>query len=257
VSDTSNEKKVAETGSEAVPPAKRKSIVPFAVAIIIILLTVFVVMSFLSAQKAHKQMVELGRRITALQESGDRISGRVLAVEEELMRRSLKQRRSRLTRSLRALQDLKPLLRSNRQLAAQVDGLMAALGNEKKQLELELCGDQARPVCPGTGDTASASTPCLQNGSQPCPCPQAGSEACPKPVKAVRTECSNGVCRLVPATAAASGPVEAGAYALVPAAPQHPEISAGGGHGADGSVKKPKIDNWWSRFINLRIFGGN
>jgi hypothetical protein len=56
----------------------------------------------------------------------------------------------------------------------------------------------------------------------------------------------------------ASGAVGSGAFALVPAAAsQHPERPAENGPGAGRSIKKPRLDNWWSRFINLRIFGGN
>lgn len=244
MSDNSNEKKMAETGTVAVPPVKRKSIVPFAVAIVIVLLVIFAFMSFLNAQKTHRQIAELGRRITVLQESSERISGRVLAVEKELTRRALKQRRNRLTRSLRALRDLKPLLGGNPKLVAQVDGLVAALGNEKKQLELKLRGNRRNPAAGPSADATSEVTP--------CPCPQAGSEACPKREAAPRTECSNGVCRLVPA------PAESGAFALVPAAPQQPAIAAGGGPGTGRApVRKLKPDNWWTRFINQRIFGGD
>ncbi len=230
------------TQAPAGPPVKRtrNDIYPFAVVAAIVVLLVLVVMGFLSSQKLHKQVVVLERQIEALQESGKKAEGQLQVLADELAVRALRQRRNRVRKAMRALDDLKPVVQEGSDLAGQVKSLLAGLQLEDERLGREVgrthprvtVSGLARPAAPGAVSTGNL---------QPAP---------------RHLECANGVCRLVPET----GNRKDRDYTIKVAVSPNPapEKSSAAGHVAvPPSSPAPKAETWWTRFINLRLFGGN
>jgi hypothetical protein len=247
-----SEEKNSQTNVEspqAEPQRKRKDIYPFAVAVAIVVLLVLVVMGFLSSQKLHKQVVVLERQLETLAESGRKTDSQVQALADQLAVRALQQQRNRMRRAMRALDDLKPALAGSPELAKQLKSLKKGLKQEYKKLGQEIAGGHPAAVF---------SRPCLSGRPcppGPCPCPRRTAEK-GRPAAPGRLECANGVCRLVPEKAPAgkdytvSLPGEQPAHP--PAAAARPEKAA-----SPPPAAKAKPQTWWTRFINLRIFGGN
>ena len=255
----SEEKKEQPQGDgpvpETAPKRSRKDIYPFAIGIAIVILLVLVVMGFLSSQKLHKEVVVLERQVEALKENGRKTDGRLQALTDELAVRALQQRRSRIRRALRALDDLKPVVAANPALAVKLRGLKKELQREHKKLGQEI----------GSGHPAAAfSRPCLSGHPcppGPCPCPQAAAAGKTRPAAPGHLECANGVCRLVPEKPAADkaymvalpeGQPEPAHHPVPAVAKPEPVVSQ-----AESSASPAQPETWWTRFINLRIFGGN
>ena len=253
MSEEKNEKQVTESPvSEPAPKTSRKNIFPFAVGLAVLILLVLVVMGFLNSQKLHKEVVVVERQVEALKENGRKTDGRLQALTDELAVRALQQRRNRIRRALRALDDLQPAVAANPALAAKVKGLRKALKKEGKKLAQEI----------GSGHPVAAfSRPCLSGQPcppGPCPCPQAAAARKTRPAAPGHLECANGVCRLVPEKPAAD---KAYTVALPEGQPAHPAPAVAkpesAGSQAESSASPAQPETWWTRFINLRIFGGN
>jgi len=246
----SEEKKEQPQGDgpvpEAAPKRSRKDIYPFVVGIAIVILLVLVVMGFLNSQKLHKEVVVLERQVEALKENGRKTDGRLQALTDELAVRALQQRRSRIRRALRALDDLKPVVAADPVLAAKLKGLKKELQREHEKLGQEI----------GSGHPAAAFSRSCPPG--PCPCPQAVAAEKTRPAAPGHLECANGVCRLVPEKPAVDKaytvalPEGQPARSAPAVAKPEPVVSQ-----AESSASPAQPETWWTRFINLRIFGGN
>lgn len=224
MSEEKVEKRV-ESG-DAVPKnssEKKKSggIVPFVAIILFGFLALAVISGFLNNQKLHKQIVDIERKVTTLQEGDKEIGSRVLALEDELVVISLKGRLAKIKRSAGALVNLKSLISDNQELVAKVQGLVDDLNGEEKKLEQEISGSKPKEF--------KASRPCQQ---QPC------CQRCPEPVVIMHPP--------IPQSSAAT-PALTQAVQAHTAAHSKPEI------------KTPDVDeqgnSWWYKFINLRLFG--
>ncbi len=205
-----SEKKVESRGTVPEKKIEKKwggDVFPFVIMIIVCLLALVMISVFLNNQKLHKQIVDLDRKVVILQEGDQELGNRVLALEDELVVLSLKERLLKIKNSLKSLLDLQGLMADNQELVATVQGLVDDLGGEAKKLEQEIAG----------------TTPKVFQASRPCP----------EPVVIMHPS--------IPQKNAT--PLES-AHAPAPAAIPVAIL-------VDG--KKP--ETWWSKFINLRLFG--
>jgi len=218
VSEEKIEKKVE--GSDTIPEKKIEKkrsggVFSFIIIIIVCLLALAVITVFLNNQKLHKQIVDLDRKVVSLQEGDKELGNRVLALEDELVVLGLKGRLAKVRNSVKALLDLQGLMADNQELVTTVQGLVDDLGGEEKKLEQEIAG----------------TTPKVFQASRPCP--QPCYQSCPEQVVIMHPPIPQH--KAAPAVSA-----HAPAYATTPV-----ETPVGG--------EKP--DTWWSRFVNLRLFG--
>ena len=225
----------------------RKSIYPYAAVIGVLVLLALVVMSFLSSQKLHQQVVVLEREISALKESGRKTDGRIQALSDELVVRALRQRRHRIKRALRTLADLQPVVHARPGLAGPLEKLRAGLRQEYEKLGRKLGRKHPRQALSGYHRPAAAPLPGSRSAAAHSDSSAPG-----------HLECANGACRLVPEARCENG----GEYSLPvadahPAAPAPKQASVVAPAAPSPPVAAPPQETWWTRFINLRIFGGN
>ncbi len=180
------------------------------------LLGVAVSLVFLNNQKLHKQIVDLDRQLVILQESDKNIDSRVLALEDELVVLNLKRRLVQVKTSVKGLLDLQGLMADNQDVVVKIQGLVDDLDDEEKKLEQEIAG----------------TTPKVFQSSRPCPQPR--YQRCPEPVAIMHPP--------IPQHKATSA-------VLTQAASAHAAPKAG------GLTAGANSDSWWSKFINLRLFG--
>ena len=179
-----------------------------------------VISVFLNNQKFHKQIVDLDRKVATLQEGDKKMVSRVLALEDELVVLSLKGRLLKVKNSVKDLLNLQSLMADNQDLVARVQGLVNDLGGEEKKLEQEIAG----------------TTPKVFQASRPCP--QPCYQRCSEPVVIMHPPIPQQKAASVAQNQAVS------AHAAAHAVPKV-EIPAAG----------EKSNTWWSKFVNLRLFG--
>ena len=208
---------VPEKGSE-----KKRGGGAFSFVAIILagLLALAVISVFLNNQKLHKQIVDLDRQLTTLQEGEKEMGNRVLALEDEMVVLNLKRRLTKIRNSVKDLLNLQSLMADNQELVARVQGLVDDLSGEEKKLEREIAG----------------TTPKVFQASRPCP--QTCYQRCPEPVVIMHPP--------IPQQNAA--PV-----AHAPAAPALAPVHATPKLGTPAAGASP--NSWWSKFINFRLFG--
>ncbi len=191
------------------------------VAIIVVgLLALAVISVFLNNQKLHKQIVDLDRQFTTLQEGEKALGNRVQALEDELVVLSLKRRLVQVKKSVKHLQDLQSLMADNQEMVVNVQRLVDDLGGEEKKLGQEIDG----------------STPKVFQPSRSCP--QPCYQRCPEPVVIMHPPISQTKGASPALTQAAT------AHAKAHSAPKAKTLATGA-----------NPDSWWSKFIHLRLFG--
>ena len=207
---------VPEKGSEK----KRGDAFSFVAIILVGLLVLAGISVFLNNQKFHKQIVDLDRKVAALQEGDKKIDSRVLALEDELVVLTLKGRLVKVKNSLKDLLNLQSLMADNQDLVARVQGLVDDLGGEEKKLEQEIAGT--------TPKVFQASRVC----TQPC------YQRCPEPVVIMHPPISQQKVTSVERAQAVS------AHAAAHAVPK-----------VEVPAPVEKSSSLWSKFINLRLLG--
>ena len=205
---------------EKVEKKKSGSVFTFVVVILFGLLALAVISGFLNNQKLHKQIVDIERKVATLQEGDKEIVSRVLALEDELVVLSLKDRLAKIKSSAKALLNLQALMADNQEMVAKVQGLVEELAGQEKKLEQEIAGS------PAPGFKASR------------PCPQPCYQRCPEPVVIMHPPIPQQHNPSPALTQAAT------AHATAHSTPKTKTVNA-----------SEKTGSWWYKFINLRLFG--
>ncbi|MCD6292920.1 MAG: hypothetical protein J7M09_05625 [Deltaproteobacteria bacterium] len=220
MSEETTDKKVEKstTATKPADPEKQKSKAITFVAIIVLgLLVLAVISGFLNNQKLNKQLVDLDRQLTTLQDGEKVLGTRVLALEDELVVLSLKRRLAKVKNALKDLQNLQNLMADNQDVVTKVQGLVDDLGGEETKLVQEISGSAPKAFQPSRT------------------CPQPCYQRCPESIVIMHPPI----------------PQSKGASPALVAAVTTPTKT----HTQAAPKLQTNPDSWWSKFIHLRIFG--
>ena len=217
---------VAEAPVKVEEQKKNSNLLPLIAIILACLMAVAVVFMFLNSQKLNKNVVDLSRQLTTLQNEEKEVGQRVLALEDELVVMGLKHRLNKIKKSRKNLVSLKAVLSDNPEMVKKVQALVDDLRAEQQRLKGEISGSahkKFRSSRPLHGAAVLSRQP-------------AAYQCCPK----------SGKCVLLPNNENVKLPVHA-----APVPVQHGSVHAA----AKTLPAEVKPQTGWSKFINTRLFG--